>query len=289
MNPLRIVIAAVCVLATSEAFCLTHGENDVLVRVVGCGPALCCVVQIPGDHYVIYDAGHWQNPGKAAATETIRELIPAGSTIDLLVLSHSDSDHLGAVPMICEEYRVRRVLRTGYRRERIRPWDAADAAIQAEVENDGCQDVRLTLYAFPRGGTYRVGDAFVQFVAGWKEPPEEWGFGSSGSEHRNSVSIVAKLTYRNRSVLFAGDTVGRETDGEIDECIAAELSMVGWDEAVPLKADVLVAPHHGADNGSSSRFIHAVSPRYVIFSAGHRYGHPRRTTASRYLANGVLL
>ena len=280
--------SVLCLLA-SPALSLEPEADAVFVRVVDCGPALCCVVKLPGNHYMIYDAGHWQNPGKTAAINAIRELIPHQSTVDLLVLSHSDSDHLGAVPTICAEYKVKRVLRTGYKRPSIATWVNADTAIANEVTTDGCEDVSLATNAFPRDGTFRIGDAFVQFVAGWQQPLAEWGFNASDSEHRNAVSIVVKLTYKGRSVLFGGDTVGREIGGPIDQCVAAEKNMLEWNEAIPLKADVLIAPHHGADNGSSSRFIHAVSPKYVIFSAGHNFGHPRKATANRYLANGVLL
>ena len=56
----------------------------------------------------------------------------------------------------------------------------------------------------------------------------------------------------------------------------------------PIDSDVLIAPHHGADNASSTAFILAVSPEYVIFSAGHRYEHARAATATRNLNNGVL-
>ena len=43
----------------------------------------------------------------------------------------------------------------------------------------------------------------------------------------------------------------------------------------------------GADNGSSTAFIKAMSPEYVIFSAGHAHRHPRASTAKRYLDFGV--
>ena len=56
---------------------------------------------------------------------------------------------------------------------------------------------------------------------------------------------------------------------------------------VPVISDVLIAPHHGADNASSTCFSEAVQPTFVIFSAGHRYAHPRQAVAQRYLAHGV--
>ena len=58
-------------------------------------------------------------------------------------------------------------------------------------------------------------------------------------------------------------------------------------EAIPIDSDVLIAPHHGADNASTKAFIEAVTPDFVIFSAGHAFEHPRKSTAERYIAAGV--
>jgi hypothetical protein len=99
----------------------------------------------------------------------------------------------------------------------------------------------------------------------------------------NSVSIVCKLIYGGKSVLLCGDAVGRPRGGQEDALIAEEKYLV---EKAPelLNSDILVAPHHGADNANSLAFIRKVSPDYVIFSAGHSvYDHPRKSTAMRYL------
>lgn len=54
-----------------------------------------------------------------------------------------------------------------------------------------------------------------------------------------------------------------------------------------IDSDVIIAPHHGADDGSSKEFIEAVSPTYVIFPAGGQYAHPRQATYDRYVNAGV--
>lgn len=284
------VLAAISLLAlyVAPALALTRGEDDVLVRVIDVGAGLCCVAQLSGGHYVIYDAGRWSGDSQDHAVDTIGEMIPADSTVDLLALSHSDADHLGAVPKICAAYHVAKVLRTGFERD-TGTWEDADAAIDSETQNDGCQHISLGEYDLPRGATWRFGDAFLQFIAGWHEPPEDFGIDESAheSEYRNAVSICIKLVYRGRSVLFCGDTVGRFTDDPATVCIAAEKNMCEWADVIPLRADVIVAPHHGADNASSTRFIGLVQLRFVIFSAGHDYGHPRKAAAERYLAAGV--
>ena len=63
--------------------------------------------------------------------------------------------------------------------------------------------------------------------------------------------------------------------------------MVNAANDVPIASDVLIAPHHGGDNGGSKCFLEAVDPEYVIYSAGHNHEHPRRRAVDRAIATGV--
>jgi competence protein ComEC len=56
-----------------------------------------------------------------------------------------------------------------------------------------------------------------------------------------------------------------------------------------LRADVLVAPHHGAREDGSPGFLAMVRPRYVLFSTGYRnrFGYPRRATVELYRTSGA--
>jgi competence protein ComEC len=99
-----------------------------------------------------------------------------------------------------------------------------------------------------------VGDATITFVCGFHNLPEDWPT-LSDSEARNARSAVVRLDYAERSILFCCDTVGRHIDDDDNVCIAAERFMVDNADDVRLRSDVIVAPHHGADNGSSVAFI----------------------------------
>jgi len=239
------------------------------------------VVAMPDGHYMIYDAGYGDN-----AIEDVAEIIPDGSRIDLMVLSHTDSDHLGAVREICDLYDIDRIIHSGMERTSA-TWAESDAAIRAESAGpDGCKDINLSRLEFPAGATYRFGDVFVTMVCGFGEPPGDWDISGSG-EHNNAGSIVIRLQYRGRSILFCGDAVGRHDGGPQNQCIATEKFMLEMSEAILIRSEVIIAPHHGGDNGSSEAFIERVDPDYVIFSAGHRYEHPKAITVQRYLNQGV--
>src|SRR5674476_581035 len=50
--------------------------------------------EFPVGKYIIYDAGHYRGSGKTTLNQ-LKEVIPAGSTIEQLILSHTDGDHIG--------------------------------------------------------------------------------------------------------------------------------------------------------------------------------------------------
>jgi beta-lactamase superfamily II metal-dependent hydrolase len=260
---------------------LEYSGNDVYVRVVDVGAGLCCIVKMPENHYIIYDCGN-----DPYTFDAITEVIPESCRIDLMVLSHTDADHLGAVKNICDSYGVDRIIHSGLKRE-SKTWSDANDAILAESEGaNGCKDINLSTTEFPAGATYRFGDAFATMVCGFGEPPKEWE-GLNEAETNNAGSVVIRLQYKGKSILFCGDAVGRHENAPLTQCIATEKFMIDMSPSIPIKSDVIIAPHHGGDNGSSTAFIDKVEPTYVVFSAGHRYEHPRMQTVQRYLNAGV--
>jgi beta-lactamase superfamily II metal-dependent hydrolase len=97
------LLAGLFILAASPAIA-QPSAGDAIVRVVDIGPGLCVVAAVPGGHGMVFDAGP---PGATRCTAAVRELIP-GRRLDLFVLSHSDSDHIGVVgPILGSPRRIR--------------------------------------------------------------------------------------------------------------------------------------------------------------------------------------
>lgn len=276
----RSLLLLALALPASQLGALVPEEGALFVRILDVGAGHAAVAIAPGGGVLVYDAG-----GGTDTLDKVLELVPAGAEIDLLVLSHSDADHIGAADEILAEYTVSRVLRTGHERSTY-AWRDADRAVRDEVETEGALDLNLARHPIPPGATWRVGDAFATMVSGHSRPPSEWG-PLSESERRNAVSVVVRLLFAGRAVLFTGDAVGRHNGDPPWTCIATEDGMVRNSPAVPVASDVLIAPHHGADNGSSELFIRAVAPDWVVFPAGHRHDHPRASAAGRYLDWGL--
>lgn len=92
----------------------------------------------------------------------------------------------------------------------------------------------------------------------------------------NNRSCVVKVGNDTTSLLLTGDI---EKDAE--RALAAN-------QAETLKSDILVAPHHGSKTSSSSAFIAAVEPDYVVFTPGYlnRFKHPVPAVVERYQEAG---
>jgi competence protein ComEC len=93
----------------------------------------------------------------------------------------------------------------------------------------------------------------------------------------NDNSLVVRMTYGRRSLLFVGDAEAEEE---------RDLLALG---AARLHADVLKVGHHGSRTSSSAAFIAAVSPRDAVISAGvrNRFGHPHPRTLRTLADAGV--
>ncbi len=101
----------------------------------------------------------------------------------------------------------------------------------------------------------------------------------NGSWKGNNSSCVLKITAGNHVVLLTGD---------IEAPVENRLLNV-YGQAV--KANVLVAPHHGSKSSSTIAFARAVNPEIVIFSMGwkNRWGFPHDEVKDRYTINGAAL
>jgi competence protein ComEC len=118
------------------------------------------------------------------------------------------------------------------------------------------------------------------------QAPDEWRWDGvtftvlypppAGSNDRrvkdNDVSCVLRVQGPGGSVLLTGDI---EAPSEND--LVAHVPS-------RLRADVVVAPHHGSATSSTSAFVDAVAPRYVLFPVGYRnrFGFPKPAVVQRY-------
>lgn len=105
----------------------------------------------------------------------------------------------------------------------------------------------------------------------WLHPPANFPY------LRNDSSCVLRIVGEHGSALLPGDI-----EAVIEQRLLRE-------QALALRANVLVVPHHGSNTSSSAAFVDAVAPRIALFATGHgnRFGLPRAPIVARYVGVGA--
>lgn len=177
--------------------------------------------------------------------------------IDVMIASHSDSDHIGGlIDVLNSDIPVQEVLYNGYPGDTTTWYTFATA-----VANEG---ISLTAAQFPI--TYTWGEMTAHIL----NPAP-----GLGNPETNDASVVVLLDHGQNHFLFTGDI-----DGTIEATVVAR--------GTPVTADVLKVAHHGSKYSSSAVFLSAVNPKEAVISVGNNsYGHPAVETISRLLAAGA--
>ncbi|MDO5694018.1 MAG: DNA internalization-related competence protein ComEC/Rec2 [Pseudomonadota bacterium] len=225
------------------------GQFELLAADVGQGSAV--VVRTAG-HTLLYDAGPRYSRESDAGHRVLVPLLRAfGERVNMLVLSHRDTDHVGG---------ARAVLAA-------QPGASLLSSIEDEHE---LQDTRTAMRC--QAGQQWTWDG-VEFSV---LHPDAADYAMTAKA--NALSCVLRVRAGERAALLVGDI---ET--------AQELRLVARHE--DLRADVLLVPHHGSRTSSSGRFIGAVQPRWALVQSGYRnrFGHPVPTVTARYAERGAQI
>src|SRR3989338_1346040 len=242
---------------TASVFLLAHEwqrlpDDKLHIALLDIGQGDAILITTPNHQRILVDGG----PDLSLLERLGEELPFFDRTIDLLVLTHQDGDHITALPALLERYTINRILLTGTANMNSRYEAFLDAANRSGSEIIIAQaDHDLDL-----GGG-------VLLDVLW---PKQSLFGDKVKE-TNNASIVAKFIYQDHKILLTGD---------IEEKTEVELLKAGDD----LRADILKVPHHGSKTSSSTGFLLAVDPDLALISVGseNTYGHPHPTVLARY-------
>jgi len=239
------------VLAWIGVFQLDHTNLKVTFFDVGQGDAI--FIETPQGSQILIDGG----PGSAVLEKLGKAMPFWDRTIDLIVLTHPDSDHISGLIEVLKRYQIENILWTGISCEtaECQEWQKL---IKEESAHIYIAQAGLRIL----GGRTSGGRSDLTVLY-----PFESLEGKKVS-NTNNTSIVARLVYGENSFLFTGDAYQ-----------SVEKQLLGKAEQ-PIDSDVLKVGHHGSKYSSSQEFIEAVSPEVAIISVGqsNRYGHPNAET-----------
>ncbi len=228
------------------------GELRLTVLDVGQGLAVHAQTAL---HDLIYDTGPQFSPDANSGNRILLPYLRAAGVrrLDGLILTHEDKDHSGGAMSLLDGLPV--------------AWTASslpgDHPFRAAPGHRPCID----------GQAWEWDGVRFEMLH-----PDAAGY-EKAKRKSNDMSCVLKVTAGESSVLLTGDI---ETLSE---------QALSKRQGERLRADILLAPHHGSRTSSSPEFIAAVGARTVIFPVGYRnrFRHPNAEVMGRYEATGAQL
>jgi competence protein ComEC len=232
---------------------LPDGRLHVAFLDVGQGDAI--LITTPDGRQILIDGG----PSPTDLSWRLGQEMPFWDrSLDVVINTHPDSDHLGGLVSLPERFQVGQVIGSdvGAGSQLYREWETnlAEAGLSLQV---GWAGTRLAL-----------GQGITATVA---SP----GPASATDDSPNNHSVVLHVQMGQVSFLLPGD---------IETPVEQALVQAGLPAATVLKS-----PHHGSKTSSSEPFLEAVNPQLAVISVGadNRFGHPSPEILERYAERGI--
>jgi len=249
---------------------IPYMDSSLKVTFLDVGQGDSIVIELPFRQAVyVMDAGgtiafgepNWKTPSKQF--EVGRKIVVPYlkgrgiTTIDKLLISHADADHMEGADELLEELTVAEI--------HISPGSELEVSMEEFIQI--VEDKRIPLLSMKKGVSWTKGNSEFHYVA-----PKE------GKYDGNASSLVLFMKTSGPSFLLTGDM---EKEGE-----ASFLRDYGHSD---FGSVILKAGHHGSRTSSTEPFVGALRPKLTIFSAGRnsRYGHPHPEVVETFEKMGL--
>ena len=230
----QVVGLGICVSLVSLQLILP-GPLKIACLYVGQGDG--SVIETPHHKLIVIDGGK-PSEGKTL-TDYIHYL--GERHIDVMMVSHSDDDHIGGLlELLKGDFSVGQVILS-----------ACDTSSHLKTLLSLCQQKQIPVYRMNVGDYLQLDGVLLKCYAPFE------GETSKG----NDSSLVCKMVYGNFSMLWTGDK-GKNSDD-------AMYTPIG-------QVTVLKVSHHGSRTGTDKEMLLKLKPSYAMISCGqqNRYGHP---------------
>lgn len=168
-------------------------------------------------------------------------------SIDVAIISHLHSDHVGGLPKIANDYKIENL---------IMPPLKSNSITAAKNGKDTAIKSGTQVYDAKSGMNFELGEFKITLLSGSND---------EANENNGSLFVMAEIDDTN--FLFTGDA---ETKVE-KRLLESEMN---------IDCDILKVAHHGSDTSSSEAFLKATTPEYAVISVGesNMYSHPHDVT-----------
>lgn len=222
---------------------------------VGQGDAI--LVETPEGVQLLIDGG----PDALVLRELAATLPWFDRSLDVVLGTHPDKDHIGGLVDVLNTYRVQEIITT----------ENTGETTTAEMYHTALTSEGARITMARAGQVFTLGASTTVTIFSPATDPSML--------ESNTASIVAQVRYGDIAFMLTGDAPS-SIENYLVETYGAEL-----------QSDVLKLGHHGSKTSSSDVFLRTVAPQFAVVSAGsdNSYGHPAKEVVARVTAAGVPL
>lgn len=230
--------------------------NNLKIHFIDVGQGDSTLIVTPQKKTILVDGGGSENYDVGKNILLPYLLDRKITTIDYVIISHFDTDHVGGILTILEELNVKKVI-IGKQYENSDNYKKFLGIINKK---------HIRVKQVEKGSRINIEkNVNIEILFPEKEMISE--------NSLNNNSLVFKLKYKTFSILFTGDI----------EQIAEERLVQIYGKTNILKSTVLKVAHHGAKTSSIESFLELVQPQIALIGVGKNnlYGHPNEKIIER--------
>ncbi|MDD2274871.1 MAG: MBL fold metallo-hydrolase [Candidatus Pacebacteria bacterium] len=228
-------------------FSFSSPDLRVIFFDVGQGDSI--FIETPNKHQILIDGG----PSSSNIANKLSSFMPFwDKTIDLIILTHLESDHVSGLFEVLDNYIVENILWSGEYKE----------SEKSKIWKEMIEKENANIYISNSLDQIIMNDVHLKIIK------------TDGEiTNTNDSSVITKLLYRDNSFLFTGDISSK-----------VEKEIISQD----IQSDIIKIPHHGSKYSSSEEFIKKVSPLLAVIQVGkNSYGHPTDEVLTRLSNFGI--
>ncbi len=211
-------------------------------------------------------------------------------TIEFMVVTHPDADHITGLTSVLQNYQVDNILTTSLTKE-----TAGFAAFQQALEEERAEGSKIMGPQI--GQQIQLSETAFGRVLSPQERLESSGAISiatpetmlSDAEGWKTVKTISLNEYNNWSIVLFLDLDGVKVMLTGDLELPGETALIG--AGLTQDVDIIKIGHHGSKSSSGPGFLAAVEPEVGVISVGenNRYKHPADLVVKRLVESGIAI